>query len=152
MTRATLTVADLQSQREARARVNHETYKQLLAQVQDRIRMRANNDFRDLLWQVPPLVPGRPVFTASHAARYISEKLRRGGFDVTVAAPGDDLFVLYITWQPAPPPRSGAGKQRRDHGDARRNDTRGNTRSRELPISVAEATHRLEKLKARLKL
>jgi hypothetical protein len=161
-----LTVADLHAQRELRASVNHETYKQLLKQVQDRIRLRAGNDFRDLVWQVPPFVPGRPVFTASHAARYVSEKLRRGGFEVTVAAPSPDVQVLYITWR-----RPAAARPARDH---RRRQQQQQQRSAAaehhrqppppppdgeapvvqaaLPASVAEATRRLERLKARLRL
>lgn len=139
-----LTVAELQSQRVARASVNHETYKGLLAQVQGRIRLRATNDCRDLVWQVPPLVPGRPVFAVSHAARYISEKLRRGGFDVTVAAPGQDVQVLYITWQPVPKRPAGHGRPRREEKPA--------AAAAGLPVTVAEATHRLERLKARLRM
>lgn len=144
---AGLTVAELQTQREARASVNHETYKQLLGQVQDRIRARAQNDFRDFMWQVPPLVPGRPLYTVSHAARYVSEKLRRGGFEVTVAAPGQDVHVLYITWTRAPPPRA-PPPRRAPPREPRDAPTRRDT----LPASMAEATHRLERLKARLHL
>jgi len=142
---AGLTVADLHSEREARARVNHETYKQLLAQVQDRIKLRATNDFRDLMWQVPPLVPGRPVYTPSHAARYVSEKLRRGGFDVNVATPGADVYVLYITWAATTPARpTRRGRDSREHRPRP-------AQASKLPLSVEEATHRLERLKARLR-
>ena len=128
--------------------VNHETYKQLLRQVQGRIRTRAANDFKDLLWQVPPLVPGRPVFKPSHAARYITDKLRLGGFQVTPAAPGSaDVHMLYITWmteqkqqqrQPQPPPKKSRA--------AAAQPPAGGT------VSVAEAARRLERLKARLAL
>lgn len=135
-----LTVSDLHSEREARARVNHETYKQLLALVQDRIRLRAANNFRDLMWQVPPLVPGRPVYAPSHAARYVSEKLRRGGFDVTVSSPAADVHVLYVTWSAAKPakvvrPAKAAAPE---------------PRRATAPVSVEEATRRLQRLKARL--
>lgn len=102
-----LTVEELQGHRQARATVNHDTYKQLWHQVQGTIRTRAANNFKDLLWQIPPLVPGRPVFNAAHAARYVSEKLRLGGFVVSVASPAPDVQMLYITWPtrtPPPPP------------------------------------------------
>ena len=34
-------------------------------------------------WSLPCFSPGRPAYEASHAARYILDKLRRGGFDAT---------------------------------------------------------------------
>lgn len=146
-----LTVHELRRQREAKARVNHETYKQLLGQVQGRIRARADNKFQDLMWQVPLMVPGRPLFAVSHAARYVSEKLRRGGFDVTVVAPQPDVAILCISWSvkkerddkrgdnnnapPAPPPPPPPPPS-----------------SRPAPLrhSMEEASRSLEKLKARL--
>lgn len=134
-----LTVAELQRQRQARASVNHETYKQLWRQAQDRIRARADNRATDLVWQVPPLVPGRPVYVASHAARYVSDKLRRGGFEVTVAAPQPDVQVLYINWKPKPAPAKPTPqpKVRRPLDDPPR-------------TQLDDATRTLEKLKARL--
>lgn len=135
-----LTVAELHRQRQAKAQVNHETYKLLWRQAQDRIRARADNKFTDLAWQVPPLVPGRPVYTVSHAARYVSEKLRRGGFAVTVAAPQPDVHVLYIDWK-TPPTPTRTSKQMRESSPPR-----GDTRR------LDDATRTLEKLKARLKM
>ena len=132
-----LTVRDLHSQRQARAQVNHETYKQLWRQAQDRIRARADNKATDLVWQVPPLVPGRPVYTVSHAARYVADKLRRGGFEVTVAAPQPDVQVLYIDWKR--PPQSDRRKVRA-------------TQAPEARPALDDATRTLEKLKARLRL
>lgn len=141
-----LTVADLQRQRQDRAQVNHETYKQLWRQAQDRIRARADNKATDLVWQVPPLVPGRPVYAPSHAARYVSDKLRRGGFQVTVAAPQPDVQVLYINWKP-PPPRQGV----KPPPPARRH--RSPPPAAAAPSTrLEDATRTLEKLKARLRL
>lgn len=138
-----LTVAELQRERQARAQVNHETYKQLWRQAQDRIRARADNKGTDLAWQVPPLVPGRPVYAAAHAARYVSDKLRRGGFEVTVAAPQPDVQVLYISWKetprrapPLPPQQHRPAPPRRD--------------SPPRTTQLEDATRTLEKLKARL--
>lgn len=136
-----LTVADLHRQRQARAQVNHETYKQLWRQVQDRIRSRADNRATDLVWQVPPLVPGRPLYAPSHAARYVSEKLRHGGFEVTVAAPQPDIHVLYIDWKrrPANPPPRARAQPAPEPPD--------------LPhAGLEDATRSLEKLKARLRM
>lgn len=159
-----LTVADLRGRREAQASVNHETYKLLLRQVQDRIRARAAADARDMAWQVPPLVPGRPVYRGSHAARYVSEKLRRGGFGVLVAEPVPGAHVLYVTWDPTPPRASRGRSSRRpsdrssrgpgdrsSHGPGDRS-SRGPGDRAGLPISVAEAGRRVDVLRARLAL
>lgn len=94
-----LTVMDIQQIRVDRARVNHETYKQLYATVHDRIKRRASVNATHLAYAVPPFVPGRPVYVLSHAARYITDKLRRGGFAVLVSEDGGTLFV---DWTPRP--------------------------------------------------
>lgn len=96
---ALLTVGDVQRIRIERGRVNHETYKQLYSSVNDRIQRRAQVNSTNLTYRIPPFVPGRPVFTPSHAARYISDKLRRGGFGVAVL---DDGVTLYVDWAPRP--------------------------------------------------
>lgn len=129
-----VSVAELRRQREAVACVNHETYKLLYTQVQTHIRTRATNKCTDVVWVVPPFVPGRPVYNARHAARYVSEKLRRGGFDVNVTVSGD-VCVLYITWSLA------------------RDTPSEPEEPRETPAtSLHEASRSLEKLKARLRL
>lgn len=137
-----LTVSELQQQRQARARVNHETYKQLLRQVQDRLRARAANNATDLLWQVPPLVPGRPVYKASHAARYVRDKLRLGGFEVTVTQVSADVQVLYITWSALPAAAAPAAKRR---AKPPKSGTGGR-------FTVDDASRTIEKLKATLRL
>lgn len=94
-----LTVGDVQRIRIERGRVNHETYKRLYESVNDRIQRRAHVNSTNLTYVIPPFVPGRPVYTPSHAARYISDKLRRGGFGVAVLGDG---VTLYIDWAPRP--------------------------------------------------
>lgn len=143
-----LTVADLQRDRQAKALVNHETYKQLLHQVQRLVRARADNRGTDLLWPVPPLVPGRPVYTVSHAARYVADKLRRGGFQVLEAAPQPGVHVLYITWSVAPPKETKRGRRRDEDDDDRDDGNKNQTRT----DTLATASRSLEKLKARLRL
>lgn len=132
-----LTAADLQRQRAARSSVNHETYRQLWSQLQDRLRSRADNNFTDLTWQIPPFVPGRPLYKPSHAARYLRDKLRIGGFEVSPFS-ADDVHVLYVSWKSAPRPPPPKKKKTSAVPAAR--------------VSVDEATRRLEKLKARLRL
>jgi hypothetical protein len=136
-----LTVADLRDMREARAQVNHDTYKQLFGQAQQRVRARAAHGLQDAVFQIPPLVPGRPLFKPSHAARYVSEKLQRGGFRVEVAAPHPDVQILHIAWSGAP-----ARKKRRA---TRRADADALAA---LPVTTAEASRRLDRLKAQLAL
>jgi hypothetical protein len=143
-----LTVAELHRDREAKARVNHETYKQLLAQVQGRIRARAGNRGTQLVWQVPPLVPGRPVYRPAHAARYVSEKLRRGGFEVVGVAPQPEVQVLYISWSTA----GAARREQQQRVVADRAVADRAAADRPGPgAGLDEATHTLEKLKARLR-
>ena len=138
-----LTVADLQRDRQAKALVNHETYKQLLHQVQRLLRTRADNRGTDLLWPVPPLVPGRPLYTVSHAARYVAEKLRRGGFQVLAASPQPGVHVLYITWSVAPPKDGQRTRRQRRDDDSNTTNTTNTT--------LTNASRSLEKLKARLR-
>lgn len=94
-----------------RARVNHETYKQLFQGCCDRIRRRATipGAPRCMHYTVPPFVWGRPPYTHAHAERYVSEKLARNGFRVTHAAPG----VLLVDWslRPPKPPKQAPPKQ-----------------------------------------
>lgn len=89
-----LTVGDVQAVRLERARTNHETYKLVLQRVYDRIRHRTSLNATDLTYAIPPFVPGRPVYDQSHAARYVTEKLQRGGFRVT----GEDPHALTVDW------------------------------------------------------
>lgn len=145
-----LTVQELHRQREARARVNHETYKQLWRQVQDRIRARADNRATDLVWQVPPLVPGRPVYTVAHAARYVSDKLRHGGFVVTVAAPQPDVHVMHIDWAQRPGANAATTRPPSTRPKAKR--SRAQRPQAAEPPCIDDASRTLEKLKARLRL
>ena len=144
---AGLTVGDLQAMRHARASVNHETYKMMLRQLHERVRARAANKFTDLAFQVPPLVPGRPLYTVAHASRYLSEKMRRGGFDVTVDAPHPDVHTVYVSWARGLKSKN-ALRQYTSSGTG--SGTGSGIAS--LPASMAEAARSLDRLKAQLKL
>lgn len=155
-----LTVAELHDMREARAQVNHDTYKQLFGQAQQRVRARAAHGVQDAVFQIPPLVPGRPLFKPSHAARYVSEKLRRGGFRVEVAAPHPDVQILHIAWSTAPSrgqakqaKQAKQARQARQASQARRGHADNNDDAlASLPVTTAEASRRLDRLKAQLAL
>jgi hypothetical protein len=138
-----LTVGDVQAVRLDRARTNHETYKIVLQRVYDRIRHRTSLNGTDLTYAVPPFVPGRPVYDPSHAARYVTEKLRRGGFAVT--ADGSSLVVDWSLPATKATARKVAGKKAPAATPAATPKTAdGQTRGRGL-------SERLEALKARLK-
>ena len=77
-----------------RAEMNHETYKMLYIQCVEHIKRKHACGCTITLYQVPDFVWGRPPFTHAHAIRYVSEKLRRGKFDVKVDGP-----VLHIDWE-----------------------------------------------------
>lgn len=88
------TVSSLVQPDLARASVNHETYKQLWQNCVNHIRRRHGARCGDALWQVPEHVLGRPPYTHAHAVRYVSEKLRAGGFDVKVMEAG----IIHVNW------------------------------------------------------
>lgn len=92
-------IEDVHDMRLKRAEINHATYKQLFDSCCGSIKRRAGvkGGLTSVLYQVPPFVWGRPPYEHSHALRYVSEKLRRNGFQVTLAgeqAPG----TLRVEW------------------------------------------------------
>lgn len=91
-----------------RAQVNHETYKGLFKACCKRIRSRVDlpKAPQHIHYAVPAFVWGRPPYTHSHALRYVSEKLRRNGFEVSESAPG----VLHVQW---PRPRAATAAAKR---------------------------------------
>lgn len=98
-----LRVEDLHHSRRQRASVNHESYKQLLHKLYARIRHRASLDFTEVAYTIPPLIPGRPIYSQAHAARYMTEKLEKGGFSVRLTAADDGMAtnVLHVSWPAA---------------------------------------------------
>lgn len=100
-----------------RAATNHETYKMLFANCCERIRVRASTPGggRCVTFQVVPFVWGRPPFKHAHAVRYVTEKLRRNGFQVHETHPPG---MLSVSWtkptlrdrprQPRPNPQATA--------------------------------------------
>lgn len=135
-----LTVGDVQAVRLERARTNHETYKIVLQRVYDRIRHRTSLNGTDMTYAIPPFVPGRPVYDPSHAARYVTEKLQRGGFGVST----DDAGSLVVDWSlPATKAtaRKVAGVSRKAQAPAAASTT----------VRGGGLSERLEALKARMK-
>ena len=85
-----------------RAEANHQTYKTLFLACCEGIRQRATLHRKgELRYIVPPFVWGRPVFQREHATRYVVEKLRHNGFDVSETEPS----VLLVKWD-SPTPKT----------------------------------------------
>lgn len=139
-----LTVGDVQAIRLDRARTNHESYKLVLQRVYDRIRNRTSLNHTDLSYSIPPFIPGRPVYDLSHAARYVTEKLQRGGFAVTGGTNG----VLLIDWS-LPPSKDTA---RRVVCPAAAAVANSNKFALSKTPRAKTISQRLEALKSRLKL
>lgn len=89
-----LSVDDLCKPLLKRAEINHETYKLLYTECVEHIKRKHESGCTITIYHVPDFLLGRPIFTHAHAIRYITEKLRRGKFDVTVDGP-----VLHIDWE-----------------------------------------------------
>jgi hypothetical protein len=88
-----LSVDDLCKPLLKRALINHETYKILYTECIQHIKRKHESGCTITLYHVPDFLLGRPIYTHAHAIRYITEKLRRGNFDVIV-----DGSVLHIDW------------------------------------------------------
>ena len=143
-----LTVDELDRHRADVHRVNHDTYKGLLSQVHDRIRARAANGVNELVWQVPPLVLGRPVFKVEHAARYVRDKLRIGGFAVHVIPMSSDVYLLYISWS-----RPSSGARESSSTPSKKKKPRVPVApKRPVGITPSETSRRVEQLRAHLRL
>lgn len=136
-----LRVEDLHHSRRQRASVNHESYKILLHKVYDRIRHRASLNMSDIDYTVPPIVPGRPIYNQAHAARYITEKLERGGFSVTQRNDNNNSIVLAVSWPP-PTAKPPAGKAK----------PKPNKPNKPPAASSNSISERLQNLKAKLKI
>lgn len=89
-----LSVDDLCKPMIARSNMNHETYKMLYTQCIDHIKRKHESGCTITIFNVPGFVLGRPIFTHTHAVRYVAEKLCRGKFDVKVDGP-----LIYVDWE-----------------------------------------------------
>lgn len=92
-----LTVDDVLSIKLEKARRNHETYKELLRKCYDKIKQAAEAAATHTTYSLPAFIIDRPSYTMQHAMRYIVDKLRLGGFNVTVL--GENR--LHVDWSTA---------------------------------------------------
>lgn len=152
--RPPLTVTELQERASRRASVNHTTYKRLYEEVQSMIRARAAaGPATAMLWTVPVFVPERPLFPRPHAARYVRDKLRKGGFVAMMPTQAKDS--LLISWDAslvgqAPRKRH---KRKKPRDSARGDSDDGGPHSGGPSLRVPDdAIRSLERLRARLNL
>ena len=89
-----LRVSDLTGKELDRARQNHQTYKELYEKCAEHIRRRNEMGHTTTRYHVPGFVVGRPIFNHAHAVRYITEKLERGQFNVSLRGTAE----LDIDW------------------------------------------------------
>jgi len=94
-----LTINELVKPALAQSTRNHETYKAMYEHVAGHIKRVNDIGGRETTWTVPAFVFGRPPFTHGHALNYVSEKLRRGGFTITLDS--IDEGKLHIDWKSA---------------------------------------------------
>lgn len=88
-----LSVNDLSKPTLERATKNHETYKMIYTTCAEHIKRKHAAGCNTTIYMVPEFLFGRPTFTQSHAVRYVSDKLRKGGFDVHA-----DGSTMTIDW------------------------------------------------------
>lgn len=125
----------------ATASLNHETYKHIWRQCVEHIKLRHSAGCGETLWMIPQHVLGRPPYTYLHAIRYVSDKLRAGGFGVSVLAGG----VIHIKWA-----QQVASQVKTCMGPSSSSEKKKKTKkaqTKEEPLSV-----RLERLRSKLKL
>lgn len=89
-----LKASELRAARQRTRDTNHETYKLIYQRAADTIQRVANRGGNQLLFQIPDIYPGRPVYDTTHACNYVSKKLELGGFRVSVQSDQ----VLLVRW------------------------------------------------------
>lgn len=91
-----ISVADLASSNVKKSSHNHETYRMLYEQCISHIRTKHVAGYTETYWIVPEFVLGRGLFDVQHAIRYITEKLKLGGFEVDLV---QNSTMLHISWR-----------------------------------------------------
>lgn len=122
-----LTVHELSKPNIERAHKNHETYKMLYGTCVQHIKRKHAAECTTTIYTVPEFVLGRPTYQHTHAVRYVSEKLRRGGFDVHTGENG----ILTIDWS------KGVRKALKSPSQRRQKPERSKTKEIDgVPLSV----------------
>lgn len=99
-----VTADEARQLRQKKGVVNHETYKMIYAKIQNRITYAASKGYTKTDYVIPSIIPGRPMFSVSHAIRYVRDKLRYNGFEVTELPHSDTIRIDWGPPQHTPPP------------------------------------------------
>jgi hypothetical protein len=91
--RMLLTARDLAKPVVERSTQNRETYRLIYKSISDHIRRKHESGGTETVVDIPEFVLGRPTFKHSHAARYVTEKLQRGGLRVQGTG-----GILHVEW------------------------------------------------------
>ena len=86
-----LTVDDLARQRYEKALKNHETYKEMLQEVLDKVSRTAETDHTSTSFSIPMLTRSHSRYNVQHAVSYIRKKLEQNGYKVEVR---QDLILI----------------------------------------------------------
>ena len=79
---------------EAKAKANHETYKEILQMCYKQIQTKSTLCKNSVFFIMPPIVVGKPTYNMEHAGNYIMAKLEKGGFKVS----RQSNVCLFIQW------------------------------------------------------
>lgn len=74
---------DLKTLQTKKHNTNKEIYKELLHQVYTKIKLKNSLGHSQLLYQLSPIIPGKPLINVEHALLYITRKLQYGKFKVS---------------------------------------------------------------------
>lgn len=133
-----VTAGDAQRMRLDRANMNHQTYKFICGQIEQKIRSHAMMKETSVTAKIPEYVPGRPVFKVNRAARYVEDKLRILGFHVVMYGSGTEYYVD-VSWKAAKPsPRAAKPPKPKPK------------RTLDVVVSATDVSDRLDSLRRRL--
>lgn len=90
-----LSIHDLKQADIEKRNRHHELYKELLLEVNEKIKKRNKENFKNMTYDIPIFKYGHPTINVCNAMQYIIMKLNKGGF---VAYPYGDSRRLYIDW------------------------------------------------------
>jgi len=80
---------------EKKNKIKKETYVKLYEQASRKIRRTVDFGGKYVIFQVPSILLGYPVYDRLKATAYIKRQLIRGGFEVAIV----DDYDLHITWK-----------------------------------------------------
>lgn len=139
-----VTAEDMIRYREDLKRTRHETYKIILAQIHEDIKLYTSKGATSMRVLVPPVVLNRPVYPAKSAAQYVSLSLQRDGFEVATDVDGSGAHYLTVSWKPKPRKARDAKKAARATHEKAVQETR-------TVNEAVKASQNLSVLKAKLR-